>query len=81
MPDDIMDRVIRVIAEAQRIPAESISPDSTFQELKIDSLDGLTIIFAIENEFSINVPDDDAKSIRTVRDLADGIRKLTAADA
>jgi acyl carrier protein len=78
MPDDVMDRVIRVIAEAQRIPAESISPGSTFEQLKIDSLDGLTIIFAIENEFNINVPDDAAKTVRSVSDLADGVRKLMA---
>lgn len=78
MPDDVMGRVIRVIAETQRIPAESISPDSTFEQLKIDSLDGLTIIFAIENEFNINVPDEAAKAVRSVNDLAEGIRKLMA---
>ena len=73
-----MGRVIRVIAEAQRIPADSISPDSTFEQLMIDSLDGLSIIFAIENEFNINVPDDAAKAVRSVSDLADGVRKLMA---
>jgi acyl carrier protein len=78
MSDEVMERVIRVIAETQRVSAESISPDSTFEQLKIDSLDGLTIIFAIENEFGVNVPDDAAKSVRSVRDLADGIRKLKA---
>ena len=79
MPEDeVMSRVIRVIAEAQRIPAETISPDSTFEQLKIDSLDGINIVFAIENEFNVNVPDDAAKSIRSVSDLADGIRKLIA---
>jgi acyl carrier protein len=78
MPDEVMDRVIRVIADTQRIPMETISGDSTFEQLKIDSLDGLNIIFAIENEFNINVPDDAAKSVRSVRDLTDGIRNLTA---
>jgi acyl carrier protein len=78
MADDVMDRVIRVIAETQRVHPESISPDSTFEQLKIDSLDGINIVFAIENEFNVNVPDDAAKSIRSVRDMADGIRKLIA---
>jgi len=78
MSDDVMSRVIRVIAETQRIPADSISPDSTFEELKIDSLDGINIVFAIENEFDVNVPDEAAKSIRSVRDVADGIEKLIA---
>jgi acyl carrier protein len=78
MSDDVMSRVIRVIAETQRIPADSISPDSTFEELKIDSLDGINIVFAIENEFNVNVPDEAAKSIRSIRDVADGVQKLIA---
>lgn len=79
MSEEILRRVIRVIAETQRIPAESITPDNTFEELKIDSLDGINIVFAIENEFNINVPDDAAKSIRTVRDMAEGVEKLVVA--
>jgi acyl carrier protein len=78
MAEDVMQRVIRVIADTQKIPAESIKPDSTFQELKIDSLDGINIIFAVENEFNVNVPDDTVKMIRSVRDVAEGVEKLLA---
>ena len=78
MSEDLMARVIRVIAETQRIPEEGISPENTFEELKIDSLDGINIVFAIENEFNVNVPDEAAKSIRSVRDMAEGIEKLIA---
>lgn len=79
MSEDVLQRVIRVIAETQRIPADKISPDSTFEELQIDSLDGINILFAIENEFNINVPDDAAKSLRGVRDMAEGVEKLIGA--
>jgi acyl carrier protein len=78
MSEDVMTRVVRVIAETQRIPVESISPDSTFEELKIDSLDGINVVFGIENEFNVNIPDDAARSIRSVRDVADGVEKLLA---
>lgn len=78
MPDDVMSRVIRVIAETQRIPADTIKPESTFEELKIDSLDGINIVFAIENEFNVNVPDEAAKSLRSVGDVAAGVEKLLA---
>jgi acyl carrier protein len=78
MPDDVMSRVIRVIAETQRIPVDSVKPESTFEELKIDSLDGINIVFAIENEFNINVPDDAAKSLRSVSDVASGVETLLA---
>ena len=78
MPDDVMSRVIRVIAETQRIPVDSVKPESTFEDLKIDSLDGINIVFAIENEFNINVPDDAAKSLRSVNDVAVGVEQLLA---
>ena len=80
MPEDVMSRVIRVIAETQRVPLDTIKPESTFEELKIDSLDGINIVFAIENEFNINVPDEAAKSLRSVRDVAEGVEKLVAGD-
>jgi acyl carrier protein len=78
MAEDVMSRVIRVIAETQRVPLDTIKPGSTFEELKIDSLDGINIVFAIENEFNINVPDEAAKSLRSVRDVAEGVEKLVA---
>jgi acyl carrier protein len=78
MPDDLMTRVIKVIAITQHIPVESITADSTFEELKIDSLDGINILFALENEFNISIPDDEARGIRTVREMAAGVEKLTA---
>jgi len=76
MSDELMKRVIRVIAETQRIPMESINPESTFEELKIDSLDGINILFGLENEFNISIPDDAAKGLRSVRDMAEGVEKL-----
>jgi len=75
-PDDLSAHVIRVIAHTQRMPAESISLDSTFEELKIDSLDGINIVFALENEFSINIPDEGVQDMRSVRGAVEGVRKL-----
>lgn len=78
MPDDLSQRVISIIAATQHIPPESISLDSTFEELKIDSLDGINILFAVEGEFNIDIPDDAANEIKTVRAMVDGIGKLLA---
>jgi acyl carrier protein len=75
-PDELGHRVIRVIAETQRIPAEGISLDSTFEELKIDSLDGINIVFALENEFEINIPDEGVQNLRSIRETVNGVRKL-----
>jgi len=79
--ETVSERVIRVIANAQKIPIESITIDSTFEELKIDSLDGINILFGLEGEFDVNIPDDAAKELRTVRAAVEGIEKLLAAKA
>ena len=69
-------KVVQVIAETQHIPVDSVSPDSTFEELKIDSLDGINIIFALENAFDINIPDEGVQSMHSVREVIQGVRKL-----
>jgi acyl carrier protein len=74
--NDLGARIIHVIAQTQRIPVESISLDSSFEELKIDSLDGINIVFALENEFGIDIPDEGVQNLRTVRDTVQGVRKL-----
>jgi acyl carrier protein len=76
MPDDITQRVIQVIAKTQHMPADQIKPESTFEELKIDSLDGINIVFNLENEFDVTIPDEAAKTIRGVPDVVEGIQKL-----
>ena len=75
---DLGTRVMEVIAKTQRIPLESISLDSTFEQLKIDSLDGINIVFALENEFGINIPDDGVQSMRSIGETVEGVRKLLA---
>jgi acyl carrier protein len=85
MPDeletDLIARVTSVIAKTQHIPPESVTIDSTFEELKIDSLDGINILFALESEFDVDIPDDAARQIRSVREMAEGIARLVAAKA
>jgi acyl carrier protein len=79
MSQELIDRVTAVIAQTQKIPPESVTIDKTFAELKIDSLDGINILFALESEFDVDIPDDAAKQIRSVRQAAEGIEKLLAA--
>ena len=79
MPDELSQRVMKVIAETQHLPLEQVTIDSSFQDLNIDSLDGMQILFALENEFDINIPDDAAREIRGVREMVDGVRQLVEA--
>ena len=79
MSDQLTARVLEAIAKTQHLPPESITIDKTFAELKIDSLDGMNILFAIESEFDIAIPDDQAAAIKSVREMVEGIQKLVAA--
>jgi acyl carrier protein len=74
--NDLDTRVFAVIAKAQRIPVETISLESTFEELKIDSLDGINIVFELENTFNVTIPDEGVQNMRTVRETVEGSRKL-----
>jgi acyl carrier protein len=78
LSEDLQARVIKVIAKTQRIPVETVSIDSTFEELKIDSLDGINLIFALESEFNVDIPDEEARAIKSVRQMAEGIAQLLA---
>ena len=55
---NVQDNVISSIAKAVPLDPETIRPHSTFEELAIDSLDVVNIVFELENTFSINLPDD-----------------------
>jgi acyl carrier protein len=79
MPDELTERVIKVIAATKRIPVESVTADSEFLQLGIDSMDAVEILFALENEFDITIPDEEARSVRGIRQMAEGVARLVAA--
>jgi len=78
MPDQLTQRVLNAIAATQRISPETVTIDKSFQELGIDSMDGINILFALENEFDITIPDEQAKQIHSIQEMVDGIRKLVS---
>ncbi len=70
-----------LIAAVKRIPPEQVSIDKTFEELGMDSLDNMNLLFEVESAFNISIPDEEARSIRNVRQVVDGVRKLVEAAA
>ncbi len=79
MPEELTDQILTTIAQAQRIPKEQVTLDSRFEDLGIDSMDGVNILFALENEFDITIPDSEAKGIASVREMVDGVIRLIQA--
>jgi len=79
MSDELVQRVLKVIATSRRIPLDTVTLDSDFQQLGIDSMDAVEILFALENEFEISIPDEEVRSVRNVRQMCEGVEKLLAA--
>jgi acyl carrier protein len=77
--NDIASRCIEIIAKSKGIPPDSITLDSTFDELNIDSLDKINISFEVEEAFAIEIPDDALGTLKTVGDMVNGVSKLRAA--
>jgi acyl carrier protein len=76
MTPDTFERIRRLIAKYLSIPPESIGEDSSLEELGLDSLGALELVFEIEEEFSVKVPDESIKELRTVRAVCDGVEAL-----
>jgi acyl carrier protein len=72
----VAERVIRVFADFKKVSPDEIKPETTFEELGFDSLDGLNLIFELEEEFDIVVPDEKVQSMRSVKEVIEGIESL-----
>ena len=70
------EKLQKIIAEVLNISEEEIRPDSTFvDDLGADSLDVFQIIMGIEEEFDIEIDNEEAEKITTVQDAVDQIKK------
>lgn len=74
--DAIAAPIIDFIANLKSIPPESITPSSTFDELRMDSLDKINLSFEVEERFAIQIPDNALNSLRTVGDVIAGVERL-----
>lgn len=69
-------KVMEIIAKQKRVPADQVTIDSTFQELGLDSLDAVNILFELEGEFNISISDEEARKIKDVRQMVEGVSAL-----
>ena len=73
--ETIKDIVVKII----HCDREVLTPESTFKELEADSLDLVQILVALEDTFSIEIPEDDAQQLKTFGDFVAYVdRKVTA---
>jgi acyl carrier protein len=79
MTDTVAQKIIAIIAKTKKVPPESITIEASLEELKIDSLDGLNLFLDLEEAFNVTIPDDQARKMKTVREVVEGMEQLIAA--
>ena len=78
-PAAVEEKVLALVSAVKRLPREKVTVNSTFEELGIDSLDGINLVFEVEGAFDISIPDEQARSIRSVGEMIAGVKTLLAA--
>jgi acyl carrier protein len=72
---NVFEKVKSLVAEQLGVDAADITPETSFDDLNADSLDVVELIMALEEEFDIEIPDEDAEKIKTVGDAVDYIKE------
>ncbi len=73
---DIEKKVISIVVRELGLEESEITPEKDFiDDLGLDSLDVMTLAMAMEEEFDIEIPDDDVEGIRTVQDVFNYLHK------
>lgn len=76
---DIFEKVKAIIVEQLGVESKAVTKDASFiDDLGADSLDVVELIMRLEEEFKIEVPDEDAEKIMTVGDVVEYIEKKIA---
>lgn len=71
----VFDKVKSIVVDQLGVEEEGISLETSFTELNADSLDIVELIMALEEEFDLDIPDEDAEKIRTVGDAVSYIKE------
>lgn len=79
MAENIQEKVTEIIVEQLGKDAESVKPEAKLiEDLGADSLDAVELIMAVEEEFGIEVPDEEAEKLISVGDIISHVEKAQA---
>ena len=77
---DVSAKVKEIIVQQLGVDAEKVTPEASFvDDLGADSLDVVELVMAFEEEFGVEIPDDAAEKIATVKDAIEYLQKNVAA--
>lgn len=77
MAADVAKRVIDLVAEQMSRPSSEVTLETTLQDLGADSLDRVELIMKFEEEFNIEVQDEDLEKLNSLQELVNYIQQLS----
>lgn len=76
---DVAGTVLRIVGKQRRVDPATLDLDAPLSALNIESVDLVEIIFDIEDELDIDIPEDESSfKLETLRDVIDGVERLVA---
>ncbi|NLW07008.1 MAG: acyl carrier protein [Clostridia bacterium] len=63
---DVLAKIKAIVSEQLGVEEDEITPETSFEDLNADSLDIVELIMALEEEFDLEIPDEDAEKLTTV---------------
>ena len=73
---EVLDKVVEIVCNQLSVNKEDVTLDSSFvEDLGADSLDTVELVMAFEEEFGLEIPDDEAENITTIKSAVDWIEK------
>ncbi len=76
---EIAQTLIEIVRKEKNVSEDLLKEETPLADAGIDSLDSLTILFAIEEQFKISIPDEQARAVKTFGDLVDVVAQLVPA--
>jgi acyl carrier protein len=78
MPEERNEKIRSIVASVYKVPLETVSLDMALRDFGKDSLDAASLVFALEDEFHLSLPDECLDPTRPLRELADRVASLEA---
>ncbi len=72
---ETFEKVKSLIVEQLDVDEDKISPDTTFEDIDADSLDVVELVMALEEEFDLEISDEEVEKIKTVGDIVNYIEE------
>ena len=72
---EVLDKVVVIVCNQLSVNKDDVTSDSSFvEDLGADSLDTVELVMAFEEEFGLEIPDDEAENITTIKSAVDWIQ-------